>query len=365
MYRAGAVGGSIIAALGLLAALTIYWQPIGEFLFPSARTRTLALRAAEDDTSPLKLNSATPPGAPPEGMVWIPGGEFFMGTDDENFPDAGPVHRVYVDGFWMDRTEVTNAQYAEFVKATSYVTVAEQQPDPREFPMVPASELKPFSALFKKPAPGVAVDLNDVTQRFEVCFGASWKHPEGPSSDVKGRENHPVVHICYDDAKAYCEWAKKRLPKEAEWEFAARGGLDRKKFPWGDELKPEGKWLANVWQGKFPAENTREDGYEGSAPVASFPANGYGLHDMAGNVWEWCSDWYQADYFVRSPRQNPSGPNFSYDISEPESQKRVHRGGSFLCAENYCQRYIVGTRHNGEPKSASNHVGFRCVKDAR
>ncbi|HYT94195.1 MAG TPA: SUMF1/EgtB/PvdO family nonheme iron enzyme, partial [Gemmataceae bacterium] len=206
-----------------------------------------------------QINPHKPPGPAPEGMVWIPGGSFWMGSDD--FPDSRPVHLVYVDGFWMDTTEVTNEGFAKFVKATDYKTVAEQQPDPKDFPGAPPEKLKPFSIVFKPPKEKVA--LTDHRAWWEVEYGASWKHPEGPGSNLKGRERHPVVHIAWPDAVAYCKWAKKRLPTEAEWEFAARGGLDRKPYCWGDELKPRGRWQANIWQGEFPLKNTAEDGFVG------------------------------------------------------------------------------------------------------
>ena len=304
-----------------------------------------------------KINDAKPPGPAPEGMVWIPGGWFWMGSDE--FDDAKPVHLVYVDAFWMDKTEVTNEEFAKFVKATNYVTVAEKKPDPKEFPNVPAEDLKPFSIVFKQPGPNVKVNLKNDLSWWEIQYGASWRRPEGLKSDLKERDKHPAVHICWHDAIAYCGWAKKRLPTEAEWEFAARGGLDRKKYCWGGELKPGKKWLCNIWQGEFPTVNTKEDGFERTAPVGSFPANGFGLHDTAGNVWEWCADWYQSATYTKAPRRNPKGPDKSLD-AEP---KRVQRGGSFLCAENYCSRYVPGARGSGEIGSACNHIGFRCVRD--
>jgi formylglycine-generating enzyme len=286
--------------------------------------------------------------------VWVPGGVFWMGCTQ--FDDAIPVHKVEVDGFWMDRTEVTNAQFAKFVDATRYVTVAEKPP---------AGDLKPFSIVFT--APDQTVDPHKVAHLtwWKAVKGADWRHPEGPASDLKGRDSHPVVHISYVDALAYAAWAGKRLPSEAEWEFAARGGLDRKVFCWGDELTPGGKFMANTWQGEFPNKNTVQDGFAGTAPVGSFPANGFGLSDMAGNVWEWCADWYHPAYYKFSPDKNPQGPRGSFDPQEPGVAKRVQRGGSYLCCDNFCKRYLPGARGKGEPESAANHVGFRCVRDPK
>jgi formylglycine-generating enzyme required for sulfatase activity len=302
------------------------------------------------------------PEPPPPGMVWIPGGAFQMGSDDPRFPEAHPIHPVSVGGFWMDVTEVTNEQFERFVKATGYVTIAERPPDPKQFPGVPAEELKhPFSSVFTPPA---ADDpARGVLDWWKPVRGADWRHPQGPATTIAGKETHPVVHISWVDAEAYATWAGKRLPTEAEWEFAARGGLEGKTYAWGDEFKPGGKPMANTWQGKFPKENTMEDGFRTTAPAGSFPANGYGLYDMAGNVWEWCADWYRADYFRNSPKDNPKGPDSSLDPMEPNARKRVQKGGSFLCAESYCARYQVGARHCGEIESAADHIGFRCVKD--
>jgi formylglycine-generating enzyme required for sulfatase activity len=213
--------------------------------------------------------------------------------------------------------------------------------------------------------PKQPVPLNNPLAWWTYVGGACWKHPEGPGSDVKGREKHPVVHICYDDAIAYCKWAKKRLPTEAEWEFAARGGLDRQPFPWGKELKPEGKWVANIWQGKFPHENTALDGYSRTSPVASYPPNGYGLYDVSGNVWEWCEDWYRPDTYSKHRPRNPTGARSraeSFDPLEPNTPKKVQRGGSFLCSDQYCVRYRVAGRGKGDLQSAESHVGFRCVR---
>lgn len=307
-----------------------------------------------------------PEGPPPDGMVWIPGGTFQMGSDDRRFPEAQPIHTVTVHGFWMDRTEVTNEQFERFVQATHYVTIAERVPDPRQFPDAPPEklkDLKPFSSVFTPPGPDDPA--RNILDWWKPVNGADWRHPQGPASSILGKEKHPVVQIAWVDAKAYADWAAKRLPTEAEWEFAARGGLEGKKYPWGDEWRPGGKIMANTWQGDFPRENTMEDGFRTTAPVGSFPPNGYGLYDMAGNAWEWCADWYRADYFEHSPRDNPQGPDSGLDPLEPGAQKRVQKGGSFLCAESYCARFQVGARHSGEIESPADHLGFRCVKDRR
>jgi len=279
--------------------------------------------------------------------------------------DARPIHRVQVDGFWMDRVEVTNQQFAAFVQATGYVTVAERTPTAAEFPGAPAENLVAGSVVFTPPARPVPLDNH--YQWWSYVKGASWRHPEGPSSQIDGRANYPVVQVAYEDAEAYARWAGKRLPTEAEWEFAARGGTPNQLYTWGNELQPGGKWMANVWQGRFPLKDTAEDGFAGIAPVAQFPPNHYGLFDMAGNVWEWCSDWYRPDAYTDFAAasevvRNPKGPTAGYDPAEPGQAKRVHRGGSFLCTEQYCTRYMIGTRGKGEVSSASNHLGFRCVK---
>jgi formylglycine-generating enzyme required for sulfatase activity len=299
----------------------------------------------------------------------------------------------------MDRTEVTNEQFARFVKATGYVTIAERKPDPKDFPGARQRNLEPFSLVFIPP--DGPVDLREYRGWWKVVPGACWRHPEGPETTLEGRENHPVVHVCWHDAVAYAKWAGKRLPTEAEWEYAARGGLQRKPFTWGDERPGAGgKWQANIWQGRFPFENTAEDGYVRTAPVGSYPANGYGLYDMAGNVWEWCADWYRPDTFVVpfqaqacgllgtgaggvlcvlpalqvrtddpsapvSPFRNPTGPGSSYDPNEPGLPKRVQKGGSFLCSDVYCFRYRPGGRGKGDVTSAASHIGFRCVKSPR
>ena len=314
------------------------------------------------DPKPAILENRAPAVAPPD-MVWIPGGTFWMGANDPESEDAKPVHLVTLDGFWMDQTEVTNAQFAAFVKATSYMTFAEKAPNPKDYPGVPAGKLVAGSAVFKPPAGPVS--LADPLVWWDYVPGASWKHPEGPSSTIEGHDSDPAVQISYEDALAYCQWAGKRLPTEAEWEFAARGGLDRKRFTWGDEtLPPDGKWPANNWQGSFPAENTAVDGFKRVAPAASFAPNGFGLYDMSGNVWEWCSDWYQPGYEVTGaePLRNPQGPDSSNDPMEPGIPKRVHRGGSFLCGDMYCRRYLPGARGKGAVDSPASNLGFRCVR---
>lgn len=294
-------------------------------------------------------------------MVRIPAGTFEMGTNDPTFPDAQPVHKVKVNAFWMDEHEVTNAEFERFVAATHYITVVERQLDPKDYPTVQPESLVPGSAVFSPPAQQVRLD--DPLQWWKYIAGANWKHPFGPGSNINDRENFPVVQVCYDDALAYAAWAGKRLPTEAEWEYAAQGNTPGLKYYWGNELKPGGKWMANIYQGNFPMTDKGEDGFIGIAPVKSFPPNGYGLFDMDGNVWEWCHDYYRPDYYKNSPASNPQGPADSYDPGEPNMVKRVQRGGSFLCSDQYCIRYKPGSRGKGEVSSGSNNLGFRCVKD--
>lgn len=316
---------------------------------------------------PPVLSTAPAPGPAPSGMVWIPGGEFWMGCEGCEMPDALPVHLVAIAGFWMDATPVTNAEFARFVAATHYVTVAERKPDPKEFPGVPPDKLVPGSIVFTPPAHPVPLD--DVSQWWSYVPGANWRHPDGPASTLNGLDNHPVVHIAFDDALAYAKWAGKRLPSEAEFEFAARGGLDRKLYPWGDQLKPGGRVPANIWEGHFPDANNRADGYFKTSPVTAFPANAYGLHDVGGNVWQWCADWYRPDYYASFADPNiavkdPAGPDTGLDPDEPSAAKRVTRGGSFLCSGEYCSRYLVGSRGKAEISSGSSNLGFRLVKTA-
>jgi sulfatase modifying factor 1 len=335
---------------------------------PSALTAAMRAAGATSTDQPdwvPKLNDRQATGPAPGGMTWIPGGEFWMGSQEDRMTDARPWHRVYVDGYWMDKTEVTNEQFTRFVKATGYVTVAERKPRAEDYPQAPPEKLVAGSVVFSPP--DHPVDLTNHFRWWNYVAGANWRHPEGPNSDINARMNHPVVHIAYEDAMAYCNWAGKRLPTEAEFEFASRGGLDRKRYAWGDEFMPGGKHMANTFQGHFPDSNTAEDGYRGTAPVGTFPANGYGLFDMAGNVWEWTSDWYRADYYqaLTSSRKiaiNPQGPTESFDPNEPGVQKRVQRGGSFLCTDQYCARYIAGGRGKGELDTGTNHLGFRCVR---
>jgi sulfatase modifying factor 1 len=300
------------------------------------------------------------------GMVWIPEGRFEMGCKDCQLSNALPLHKVELSGFWMDQTPVTNRDFKNFVVKTGQRTVAERPLQPKDYPGVPPEKLLSGSAVFTPPD---RVDsLDDALQWWRYVAGASWQHPEGPSTQIDDRWDHPVVHIAFSDAAAYCEWAGKRLPTEAEYEYAARGGLHGKRYAWGDELKPGGRWPANIWQGKFPSGNSLEDGFARTSPVRSFPPNGYGLYDISGNVWHWTSDWYRPDTYARDAAQgvaqNPKGPDSSWDPNETQTPKRVQRGGSFLCSDHYCTRYLVGSRGKGAVDSAGSNVGFRCVKSA-
>ncbi|MFC5281947.1 formylglycine-generating enzyme family protein [Pedobacter alpinus] len=307
------------------------------------------------------------------GMVKIPGGTFTMGGDNEQADkDEYPKHKVTVDGFYMDEHEVTNAQFQKFVDATGYVTTAEKKPDWEELKMqLPPNTPKPddsqlVAASLVFTPPNHSVDLNNYSQWWSWVPGASWRHPEGPNSDIKGKENYPVIHISWDDAMAYCKWTGKRLPTEAEWEFAARGGLQEKIYPWGDENIAIGKAKANSWDGAFPNANSEKDGFKDLAPVKQFAPNGYKLYDMAGNVWEWCADWYRNDYYeyVNKPEgvKNPQGPADSYDPDEPYTPKKVARGGSFMCNDSYCSGYRVARRMKSSYDSGLSNMGFRCVR---
>ncbi|MFO7261060.1 MAG: formylglycine-generating enzyme family protein [bacterium] len=313
-------------------------------------------------TDPSREQTAT---ARLDGMVWIPGGTFLMGSD-RHYPEERPAHRVSVDGFWMDAHAVTNDEFARFVAATGYVTLAERTPDPADYPGAKPELLVPGSAVFRKPAH--RVDLRDPYQWWAYVPGANWRHPFGPDSSIEGLGDHPVVHVAYEDALAYARWAGKDLPTEAEWEFAARGGLDGATYAWGDEFLPGGRFMANTWQGEFPIQNLALDGFEWTAPVGSFPPNGYGLYDMIGNVWEWTRDEYR-EYgaAVRpccastKPRGGERGA--SDDPRTPGSRipRKVIKGGSYLCAPNYCRRYRPAARLAQPVDTSTCHLGFRCV----
>lgn len=323
---------------------------------------------------------------PPAGMVLIPGGEFLMGSEaPEAFVNEGPVHRVRVDAFYMDTHPVTNAEFARFVEATGYTTVAERAVDWEEMkkqvppgtPKPPDEVLAPGSLVFR-PTEG-PVDLRRMDAWWHWTSGASWRHPEGPGSSIEDRMDHPVVHVAWDDAVAYATWADKRLPTEAEWEFAARGGLEEARFAWGNDERPDGRIMANRWQGAFPYHNTAEDGFPGTSPVGSFPANGYGLYDMGGNVWNWCADIYHAAVYANRDMDrggvccNPAGPDpdspekpIYGDPSPPTvpgALRRVTKGGSFLCHPDYCESYRPAARRGTPPDTGSSHIGFRCVMD--
>ena len=299
----------------------------------------------------------------PAGMVLVPGGEFSMGLDDPAYPDAGPAHRVRVSPFWIDATEVTNAQFATFVRAAGYVTVAERRLRAEDFPGVPADRLVAGSIVFTPP--GQAVPLDNPARWWRYVAGASWRRPEGPASHIRGREQHPVVHIAYDDALAYAAWSGARLPTEAEWECAARcSGVPRDARAGAASAAHH---TANTFQGHFPHANTAADGFAGTSPVTAFPPNALGLYGLSGNAWEWVADWYRADYYRTlaasgALARDPQGPASSLDPDEPGVPKRVQKGGSFLCTDEYCGRYRPGTRGRGEPSSSASHLGFRTVR---
>jgi formylglycine-generating enzyme required for sulfatase activity len=310
-----------------------------------------------------------PPGPAPDGMVWVPGGWFTMGSDEamgiDRVANSQPVHQVWVDGFWMDRYEITNEQFAQFVRATGYKTIAERPPDPamRKNALPQHRNIGAFSLVFIPPRECPPEECHHCDRWWKIVEGACWKHPYGPGSSIEGKDNYPVVHVAWDDAVAYAEWVGKRLPTEAEWERSARGGLEGKRYYWGDELNPNGKWMANSFQGKFPCEDSGEDGHAGIAPVGSYPPNAFGLYDLSGNVWEWCVDWFQPGFEVgrEGKRRNPGGPIFSVDVHGNNEMMRVLRGGSYLCADSYCARYRAGGRQPGERSTAQVHTGFRCA----
>jgi sulfatase modifying factor 1 len=305
--------------------------------------------------------------SPDKDMVWIPGGTFLMGSN-QHYPEEAPVHHVTVDGFWMDKYSVTNEQFQRFVDETGYVTVAERPLNPQDYPGADPALLVPGSLVFQQTTH--PVDLRNPGNWWAYVPGASWRHPEGPASSIEGRGNYPVVHVAYEDAEAYAHWVDKSLPTEAQWERAARGGLEGMVYVWGNEFTPDGNIMANTWQGEFPWQNLRADGKVGPMPVGSFPPNDYGLYDMAGNVWEWTSDWYRP----RHPRPAPSpccipinpkgGPKEqSFDPQMPQIliPRKVLKGGSFLCAPSYCLRYRPAARIPEAIDTATCHIGFRCI----
>lgn len=334
---------------------------------------TQASPATESGPQPATASTGPPPNPAPDDprlkdMLWIPPGRFQMGALNTT-PDEFPPHTVELDGFWMDRTEVTNRQFQAFIAATGYVTLAEQPPKLRS--IQPDSALSQAQILpeFNKPGSICSLQLasrGDIDPNrgayswWQYVPGASWKHPEGPDSSIDDRLDHPVVHVSWIDAQAYCRWAGKQLPTEAQWEYAARAG-GTSDYPWGSELVPDGRWLANIWQGEFPVRDTGDDGFTRTAPAGSFPANAFGLVDMSGNVWEWCHDYYQPEYYSDSPARNPPGPESSHDPQEPGIIKRVQRGGSFMCSDQYCVGYRTSARMKGEEDSGAFHTGFRCV----
>jgi formylglycine-generating enzyme len=300
-----------------------------------------------------------------EGMVRIPGGIFLMGSD-HHYPEEAPAHRVSVAGFWMDARTVTNREFTRFVEETGHVTLAERPVNPDDYPGALPDMLAPSSVVFSKPRE--RVDLGNHYNWWVYVRGANWRHPRGPASSLKGLADHPVVHVSYEDAEAYAKWVGKELPTEAEWEFAARGGLEGAEFAWGSELTPGGRHMANNWQGEFPWQNLQADGYEWTAPAGSFPANGYGLYDMAGNVWQWTTDWFQDHNKIDSPcctMENPRGAKRedSFDSRQPKVQipRKVMKGGSFLCAPNYCRRYRPAARMAQPVDTSTCHLGFRCI----
>jgi formylglycine-generating enzyme required for sulfatase activity len=309
---------------------------------------------------------------PPAGMVWIPPGEFTMGSDaPDTWGNEHPAHRVRLDGFWMDATEVTNAQFAAFVETTGYVTLAERPVDwgqmrkqiPPGTPKPPDEMLAPGSVVFTPP--DHPVPQNNFAAWWSWTPQANWRQPKGPGSTIDGLEDHPVVHVAWEDAKAYADWAGKQLPTEAQWEYAARGGREGTRFDWGDEFRPEGNIMANTWDGTFPHRNTQEDGFVTTAPVRTFPANGFGLYDMAGNVWEWTADWYRDDMHQQlageNPAINPSSPESPSDAANPGAPSRVVKGGSFLCHVDYCESYRPSARRGLPVDTSLQHTGFRCI----
>jgi len=303
-------------------------------------------------------------------LLWIPGRTFTMGSD-RHYPEEAPAHPVTVDGFWMEATPVTNRQFSAFVKATGYVTLAEKAPDPKDYPGALPNMLKAGSLVFTPPKG--PLEGSDIRQWWSFKFGADWRHPYGGRSDIRGKLDHPVVHVAYRDALAYAEWAGRALPTEAEWELAARGGLDEAEFAWGDELTPGGKRMANTWEGIFPTRNDRSPGADRTSAVATYPANGYGAYDMIGNVWEWTTDYWSTRHpepaaksccIPKNPRGADAEASFDPNLPSIRIPRRVLKGGSHLCAPNYCRRYRPAARHAEPEDTSTSHVGFRCIKRA-
>lgn len=351
-------GGGILAYVGVVILLAGLVAGLVWYAFPTSARR--AVSKTPESAAPAEVKAAIPRDFSwTNDMVWIPAGKFWRGSETGQ-SDERPVREVSLSGYWIDKTEVTVGQYAEFVRETNYVTVAERKPDPAAFPGADPALLVPGSVIFAPPTQ--AVSLSNHYAWWSYAPGASWRHPEGADSSIAGKENFPAVHVCWEDAVAYADWANKRLPSEAEWEYAARGGFDRRKFIWGEELAPNRHWRANIWQGDFPVVDSGHDGFRGVGPVGAFEPNGYGLFDMAGNVWEWCLDWYMPDYYATGPVDNPPGPNTSYDPNEPGVMKKIMRGGSYLCDESYCAGYRPSARMKSSPDTGLSHTGFRCVR---
>ena len=370
------LGGLIL----LLGAAFLYSSKEKPSTSDTHASTSLAPVPVEEEAKPKKQQDAIKASRPdsfetPSGMVWIPGGTFQMGTE-KGLPDEQPVHTVELDGFWMDETEVTNSEFKRFVDATGYVTLAEQKPVLPPDCHMPNGEKIEILPEYDKPGSVCAKKITreeiDPAKRhynwWEFRVGANWKHPDGPGSTIEDRMDHPVVHVAHQDIMAYCKWSGRRLPTEAQWEYAARGGRKGElMFPWGNERTPDGKWMHNTWQGDFPFENDKTDGFETTCPVKSFPPNGFGLYELSGNVWEWCADFYDPIYYKVSPRRNPLGPKESFEpVKEVIDQpKYVQRGGSYMCSEKFCVGFRVTARMRGAPDTGSFHCGFRCVLNAQ
>lgn len=342
----------------------------------SCCSSNLPVRPFMGKTDSIKINNSSAKQSNHDDMVFIPGGSFVMGGDSIwGRPDEFPRHKVTVSAFYIDKHEVTNAQFRAFVEATHYVTTAERKPDWEEIrKQLPAGTPKPADSLLVASSlvfspPNQAVSLNNASVWWKWEAGADWRHPQGKKSNITGKDNYPVVQVSWDDANAYAKWAGKRLPTEAEWEFAARGGRVNSIYQWGNEPVNQGILKANTWQGNFPNENSQKDHYYRTSPVMTFPPNGYGLFDMAGNVWEWCSDWYRPDYYLQCEKSSifsdPQGPVNSLDPDEPTVPKRVVRGGSFLCTDQYCSGFRVAARMKTSPDTSLEHTGFRCVVSSK